>query len=82
MNFVEAFYQHYFLPIAFVTDENFTQKDRILPISIQNQKGYIIDAINLESFRKLVFERIATAEPTILGNMPKIYNIITYSSQA
>ena len=63
VNFVEAFYQHYFLPIAFVTDENFGQKDRILPISIQNQKGYIIDAINLESFRKLVFERIATAEP-------------------
>ncbi|MDA9070312.1 trehalose synthase, partial [Arenitalea sp.] len=55
VNFVEAFYQHYFLPIAFVTDENFGQKDRILPISIQNQKGYIIDAINLESFRKLVF---------------------------
>lgn len=63
VNFVEAFYQHYFLPIAFVTDENFGQKDRILPISIQNQKGYIIDAINLESFKKLVFERIATAEP-------------------
>ena len=31
VNFVEAFYQHYFLPIAFVTDENFAQKDRILP---------------------------------------------------
>jgi maltose alpha-D-glucosyltransferase/alpha-amylase len=63
VNFVESFYQHYFLPIAFVTDENFAQKDKILPISIQNQKGFIIDAINLEAFRKLVFERIITAEP-------------------
>lgn len=63
VDFVEAFYQHYFLPIAFVTDENFAQKDRILPISIRNQKGYIIDAVNLEAFRKLVFERIATALP-------------------
>ena len=63
VNFVEAFYQHYFLPIAFVTDKNFAQNDRILPISIKNQEGYIIDAINLESFRRLVFERIATAEP-------------------
>jgi len=63
VDFVEAFYQHYFLPIAFVTDENFAQKDRILPISIKNQKGYIIDAVNLEAFRKLVFERIATALP-------------------
>ena len=63
VNFVEAFYQHYFLPIAFVTDENFAKKDRILPIEINNEKGFIIDASNLESFRKLVYERILTAEP-------------------
>ncbi|MEL0455351.1 trehalose synthase [Flavobacteriaceae bacterium SZ-1-7] len=63
VNFVEAFYQHYFLPIAFVTDENFAKKDRILPIQINDHKGYIIDATNLEAYRKLVFERIATAEP-------------------
>ena len=63
VNFVEAFYQHYFLPIAFVTDENFAHKNRILPIEINDQHGYIIDAINLEAFRKLVFERIATAQP-------------------
>jgi len=51
------------LPIAFVSDENFAKDDRILPISIQNQEGYIIDAINLEAFRKVVFERILTALP-------------------
>ncbi|MFC0604817.1 trehalose synthase [Winogradskyella pulchriflava] len=63
VNFIEAFYQHYFLPIAFVSDENFAKDDRILPISIQNQEGFIIDAINLEAFRKVVFERILTAVP-------------------
>lgn len=63
VNFVEAFYQHYFLPIAFVSDENFAKDDRILPISIQGQEGFIIDAINLEAFRKVVFERILTAVP-------------------
>ena len=63
VNFEEAFFQHYFLPIAFVSDESFAEKDRILPISIKGQDGYIIDAINLEAFRKLVFERILTAEP-------------------
>lgn len=63
VNFQEAFYQHYFLPIAFVTDENFAQENRILPVSIEHQKGYIIDAVHLEAFRKLVFERIYTAEP-------------------
>lgn len=63
VNFEEAFFQHYFLPIAFVTDESFAEKERILPISIKGQEGFIIDAINLEAFRKLVFERILTAEP-------------------
>jgi maltose alpha-D-glucosyltransferase/alpha-amylase len=63
VNFTEAFYQHYFLPIAFVSDESFAKDDRILPISIQNQEGFIIDAINLEAFRKVVFERILTAKP-------------------
>ncbi len=63
VNFVEAFYQHYFLPIAFVTDQNLSKDKGILPIEIQHQKGYIIDATHLEAFRKLVFERIATATP-------------------
>ncbi len=63
VNFEEAFYQHYFLPIAFVSDESFAKKDRILPISIKGQEGFIIDAINLEAFRKLVFERVRTAIP-------------------
>jgi maltose alpha-D-glucosyltransferase/alpha-amylase len=63
IDFVEAFYHHYFLPIAFVTDENFAKGDRILPITIQGTEGFIIDAINLEAFRKLVFERIRGAVP-------------------
>ncbi len=63
IDFAEAFYHHYFLPIAFVTDENFAQQDRILPITIKGNAGYIIDAVNLEAFRKLVFERILGAVP-------------------
>jgi maltose alpha-D-glucosyltransferase/alpha-amylase len=63
IDFVEAFYHHYFLPIAFVTDISFAKSDRILPIKIQGEQGYIIDAINLEAFRKLVFERILGAAP-------------------
>lgn len=62
VNFEEAFYQHYFLPIAFVSDENFAKKDRILPIKLKEQEGFIIDAVNLEAFRRLVYERISTAE--------------------
>ncbi len=63
INFVEAFYQHYFLPIAFVTDESFAKQERILSIYINGQQGYIIDAIHLEAFRKLIFELILNAQP-------------------
>ncbi len=63
VNFEEAFYQHYFLPIAFVSDENFAKKDRILPLKLNGQDGFIIDALNLDAFRKLVFERLLHAEP-------------------
>ena len=84
VNFVEAFYQHYFLPIAFVSDENFAQDDRILPISIQNQEGFIIDAINLEAFRKVVFERILTAVPNdttrVQYNKSLLFHDVVYES--
>ena len=63
IDFVEAYFHHYFLPIAFVTDASFAKSDRILPITIQGKQGFIIDAINLEAFRKLVFERILGAAP-------------------
>ncbi|TNJ47109.1 trehalose synthase [Tamlana fucoidanivorans] len=84
VNFVEAFYQHYFLPIAFVTDENFVQEDKILPLYIEDQKGYIIDAVHLESFRKLVFERIATALPKdttkVQYHKSHLFKDVTYES--
>ncbi|MBR9845143.1 MAG: trehalose synthase [Algicola sp.] len=84
VNFDEAFYQHYFLPIAFVSDENFAQENRILPISIQNQEGFIIDAIHLEAFRKVVFERILNALPKdktrVRYNKSEIFKDCKYES--
>ncbi len=75
VNFEEAFYQHYFLPIAFVSDESFAEKDRILPLSIKGQEGFIIDALNLEAFRKLVYERIITAEPNDTTRVQYHHNV-------
>jgi maltose alpha-D-glucosyltransferase/alpha-amylase len=63
VNFVEAFYHHYFLPISFVSDEKFAKENRILPIQLKDQKGFIIDAMHLESFRKVVYQRISSALP-------------------
>ena len=84
VDFVEAFYHHYFIPIAFVSDENFAKKDRILPISIKNQEGFIIDAVNLEAFRKLVFERISNAElidrTKVQYHKSELFSNIDYSS--
>jgi len=84
VNFTEAFFQHYFLPIAFVSDESFAKDDRILPISIQNQEGFIIDAVNLESFRKVVFERILNAVPNdttrVQYNKSHIFSNCEYES--
>jgi maltose alpha-D-glucosyltransferase/alpha-amylase len=69
VNFIEGFYQRYFLPIAFVSDENFAQKDRILNISVNGVLGFVIDAINLEAFRKVVFNKITNAEYTGKNNV-------------
>ena len=84
VNFEEAFYQHYFLPIAFVSDESFAKEDRILPISIKGQEGFIIDAINLEAFRKLTFERVATAIPKdktrVQYHKSELFNNVSYES--
>ena len=84
VDFEEAFYQHYFLPIAFVSDESFAKKDRILPISIKGQEGFIIEAINLEAFRKLVFERIYTAVPNdrtrVQYHKSDLFNNVSYES--
>lgn len=63
VNFVEAFYHHYFLPIAFVADQSISEENRILPIKLNNTAGYIIDAMHLESFRKVVYQRISSALP-------------------
>ncbi len=63
VDFVEAFYHHYFLPIAFVSDKEYAKESRILPIELKNQKGYIIDAMHLEAFRKVVYQRISSALP-------------------
>ncbi|NVJ89697.1 MAG: trehalose synthase [Flavobacteriaceae bacterium] len=63
VNFVEAFYHHYFLPISFVSDENFAKENRILPIKLKDQEGYIIDAMYLESFKRVVYNRIINALP-------------------
>ena len=46
IDFVEAFYHHYFLPIAFVTDVSFAKSDRILPIKSDGVRRLILLSTN------------------------------------
>lgn len=58
VNFKEAFYQHYFMPLAFMSEENLDTNTIIAPVIMNEQKGYLVDALHQEDFRKLLFEKI------------------------
>jgi len=63
VNFREAFYQHYFLPLGFVTHIDAAGSGLIAPITLGDTSGYLVDALHLESFRKVVFEKIIENKP-------------------
>lgn len=63
VNFKEAFFQNYFMPLSFCLKENLSSNTVITPISFDGQAGYIMDALHEEEFRKLLFEKIVNANP-------------------
>jgi hypothetical protein len=70
VNFKEAFYQHYFLPLGFVVDKSAAKEGLIAPIQLGETKGYLVDALYLDSFRKVLFEKIIESKPEILVLIP------------
>ncbi|REG97865.1 maltokinase N-terminal cap-like domain-containing protein [Flavobacterium aquicola] len=58
VNFKEAFYQHYFMPLAFMSEEDLDTNTVIAPVVMNEQEGYLVDALHQEDFRKLLFEKI------------------------
>ncbi|MBQ4819447.1 phosphotransferase [Aquimarina sp. MMG016] len=64
VNFREAFVQNYFIPIALVTDQNFSQNDIITKIQLNETHGFLVDATLLESFRKQIFDKILEGAKT------------------
>jgi maltose alpha-D-glucosyltransferase / alpha-amylase len=58
VNFKEAFYQHYFMPLAFMSEEDLDTNTIIAPVVMNDQEGYLVDALHQEDFRKLLFEKI------------------------
>ena len=61
VNFKEAFYQHYFMPIAFMAQEELDTNTIIAPVKMNGQDGFLVDALHQEDFRKLMFEKIVNA---------------------
>jgi trehalose synthase-fused probable maltokinase len=62
VNFKEAFYQHYFMPIAFMSEDELDTNTIIAPVKLNGQDGFLVDALHQEDFRKLLFDKIATAD--------------------
>lgn len=64
VNFKEAFYQHYFMPLAFMSKEELDTSTVIAPVVMGKQTGYLVDALHQEDFRKLLFYNIVKSKET------------------
>lgn len=64
VNFKEAFYQHYFMPLAFMAKEELDTSTVIAPVVMGKQIGYLVDALHQEDFRKLLFDNIVKSKET------------------
>ena len=60
INFSEAFFQNYFIPLSFIKESQGKLETNtiIAPITFKGEQGYLIDALHIEDFRRLVFEKI------------------------
>lgn len=64
VNFKEAFYQHYFMPLAFMAEDELDTSTIIAPVKFEKQSGFLVDALHQEDFRKLLFDNIVNSKET------------------
>lgn len=64
--FKEAFFQNYFIPLHLCTDYKPDTESILTTVAFNDVKGYLIDAIHDEGFRKAVFEHIFNRRVTKL----------------
>jgi maltose alpha-D-glucosyltransferase/alpha-amylase len=62
VNFKEAFFQHYFMPVAFMTNDELDTNTIIAPAKFGPIDGYLVDALHQDDFRKLLFDNIACSK--------------------
>lgn len=61
VNFKEAFFQNYFMPISFMAEEELDTNTIIAPVKMNGQEGFLVDALHQEDFRKLLFDKIVSS---------------------
>jgi len=61
VNFKEAFYQHYFMPLAFMSEDKLDTNTIIAPVKMNLQGGFLVDALHQEDFKKLLFDKIVNS---------------------
>ncbi|MFN4198709.1 MAG: trehalose synthase, partial [Flavobacterium sp.] len=64
VNFKEAFYQHYFMPLAFMAEDELDTSTIIALVKFEKQSGFLVDALHQEDFRKLLFDNIVNSKET------------------
>ncbi len=58
VNFIEAFFQNYFIPVSFMLDEELDGTNTLIaPAIFKEGKGYLVDALHIEDFRALLFQK-------------------------
>ena len=62
VDFKEAFYQHYFMPISFMKAEDLDTNTIIAPVKMNGVEGFLVDALHQEDFKKLLFESIVNSK--------------------
>jgi trehalose synthase-fused probable maltokinase len=62
VNFKEAFFQHYFMPISFMLEEELDTNTIIAPVELNGKEGFLVDALHQEDFRKLLFDKIINSK--------------------
>ncbi|MEN9980692.1 MAG: hypothetical protein RIR67_522 [Bacteroidota bacterium] len=62
VNFKEAFFQHYFMPISFMLEEELDTNTIIAPVKLNDKEGFLVDALHQEDFRKLLFDKIINSK--------------------
>ncbi len=69
VNFKEAFFQHYFMPIAFMATDELDTSTIIAPAKFGKTEGYLVDALHQEDFRKMLFDNMVHSTAKKQGHL-------------